>query len=164
MNKRDFLKNSALISGISVLPSWLWSSKPKNKLRTAQVGVGGMQGLFDIKSIASHKSVEVVALCDTFEGSIKASYELANNKSIKCFNNIDSLIKDDSADAYVIYTTNFTHIDVIKKVLVANKHLLIEKPMCTNVDDCFELQKITKNYKSTIWIAMEYRYMLPVSK
>ena len=79
MNKRDFLKNSALISGISVLPSWLWSSKPKNKLRTAQVGVGGMQGLFDIKSIASHKSVEVVALCDVDDVELKTAKKVFPN-------------------------------------------------------------------------------------
>tara|TARA_B100000676_G_scaffold309708_2_gene374057 strand:+ start:690 stop:1781 length:1092 start_codon:yes stop_codon:yes gene_type:complete len=133
------------------------------KIKYAIIGTGAM-GREHIRNIEIIENAEVVALCDTFEDSIKASYELANNKSIKCFNNIDSLIQDDSADAYVISTPNFTHIDVIKKVLVANKHLLIEKPMCTNVDDCFELQKITNNYKSTIWIAMEYRYMLPVSK
>ena len=133
------------------------------KIKYAIIGTGAM-GREHIRNIEIIDNAEVVALCDTFEDSIKASYELVNNKSIKCFNNIDSLIQDDSVDAYVISTPNFTHIDVIKKVLVANKHLLIEKPMCTNVDDCFELQQITKNYKSTIWIAMEYRYMLTVSK
>ena len=44
----------------------------------------------------------------------------------------------------ILLSPNFTHIDVIKKVLVANKHLLIEKPMCTNVDDCFNYKKLLK--------------------
>ena len=44
------------------------------------------------------------------------------------------------------------------------KHILVEKPLCTNTKDCLEIKKLTKDYPSVFWTAMEYRYMPPVSK
>mgnify|MGYP002622216369 FL=1 len=63
MKKRDFLKSTAILASSTLMPSSLIASvTPKNlKLKTAHVGVGGM-GADDLKSIASHKSVEVKAL------------------------------------------------------------------------------------------------------
>mgnify|MGYP003326240641 CR=1 FL=1 len=45
-----------------------------------------------------------------------------------------------------------------------NKHLLIEKPLCTTIDDCKKFQLISKDYSKVIWVGMEYRYMPPVKK
>ena len=50
------------------------------KIKYAIIGTGAM-GREHIRNIEIIDNAEVVALCDTFEDSIKASYELANNKS-----------------------------------------------------------------------------------
>ena len=42
--------------------------------------------------------------------------------------------------------------------------ILLEKPVCTSLDQLRELRNIGKNYPSPIWVAMEYRYMPPISK
>ena len=51
-----------------------------------------------------------------------------------------------------------------KEGLKTEKHLLIEKPLCTKLEDCLEIKKLSTSYPSVIWVAMEYRYMLPVQK
>ena len=64
MKKRDFLKTSATLASTALLPSSLMAlKKTSERLRTAHVGVGNM-GAADLASIASHESVDVVALCD----------------------------------------------------------------------------------------------------
>ena len=65
MKKRDFLKTSAALASTTLMPSSLLASfsGSKTRLRTAHIGVGAM-GAQDLQSIASHKSVDVVALCD----------------------------------------------------------------------------------------------------
>ena len=45
----------------------------------------------------------------------------------------------------------------------SSRPILVEKPVCTTAEDCFELLDLTANYSSPIWVAMEYRYM-PVSQ
>ena len=52
------------------------------KIKYAIIGTGAM-GREHIRNIEIIENAEVVALCDTYEDSIKASYELANNKSIE---------------------------------------------------------------------------------
>ena len=63
----------------------------------------------------------------------------------------------------VIGTPPDTHYNILKKILKGNpRAVLIEKPLCTNIKDCFDLKKITSHYPGMIWTAMEYRYMPPV--
>ena len=42
MNKREFLKNAAILTSASVLPTSIWAYAKSDKLRTAHIGVGGM--------------------------------------------------------------------------------------------------------------------------
>ncbi len=144
MNKRDFLKNSALISGISVLPSWLWSSKPKNKLRTAQVGVGGMQGLFDIKSIASHKSVEVVALCDVDDVELKTAKKVFPNA--KTFKDYRKMLDEigESIDAISVCTPDHSHAPISIMAMKKGIPVYCQKPLTHNVSESREMLRLAK--------------------
>ncbi len=72
MKRRDFLKNTAVASSVSLLPSSIWGIHQDKKLRTAHIGVGGM-GAEDLKSVSSHKMVEVVALCDVDTKNLEAA-------------------------------------------------------------------------------------------
>ena len=71
-NRRNFIKSSAALASLSVLPTSIWASNNNQMLRTAHIGVGGM-GAADLNDIASHKSVEVVALCDVDSSALKAA-------------------------------------------------------------------------------------------
>jgi predicted dehydrogenase len=80
------------------------------------------------------------------------------------YNNHLSLISENPADVYIVATPNHTHLDLLKDLIKTNAHLMIEKPLCTNIKDCFDLKTRTSNYPGMIWTAMEYRYMPPVKK
>ena len=133
-----------------------------NKIKYAIIG-GGCMGQEHILNIEIIDNVEVVAICDTSKQSIKDCLDLLNNE-VTIFDNYEDLVEANIADAYIIATPNFTHIEVLKGVLRSNAHLLIEKPLCTTVEDCKEFAKLTSNYPGVIWTAMEYRYMPPVQK
>ena len=81
MKRREFLKNTAVASSVSLLPSTMWGMHQDKKLRTAHIGVGGM-GAEDLKSVSSHQKVEVVALCDVDSTNLEA----ARTSSSKCQN------------------------------------------------------------------------------
>ena len=61
MKRRNFLRNTATLASVTLLPSSMWALAKSGKLRTAHIGVGGMGGA-DLKSISSHAGVEVTAL------------------------------------------------------------------------------------------------------
>jgi len=134
----------------------------KNKIKYAIIGAGCM-GQEHILNIEIIDDAEVVALCDTNAESLSQSLELLNN-DVATFSNYDDLIKANMADAYIVSTPNFTHIEVLKSLVKTNAHLMIEKPLCTTVKDCKEFESLTHDYPGIIWTAMEYRYMPPVNK
>ena len=133
-----------------------------NKIKYAIIGTGCM-GQEHILNIEIIDEAEVVALCDTSPESIKQCLDLLKNE-VSVFTNCEDLVEANLADAYIIATPNYTHIEVLKSVLKSNAHLLIEKPLCTTVEDCKEFAVLTENYSGVIWTAMEYRYMPPVKK
>jgi predicted dehydrogenase len=133
-----------------------------NKTRYAIIGSGSM-GMEHIRNIELIDNAQVIALCDSHQPSINSSLEIINNK-VEVFENHKELIDADIVDAYIIATPNFTHIEVLRDLVQTKAHLLIEKPLCTTVEDCLEFKKLANGYPGVIWTAMEYRYMPPVAR
>ena len=133
-----------------------------SKIKYAIIGSGTM-GQEHIKNINLIDNAEVIAICDNYEKSINLSKKLLKNK-VDIFENHIDLIQAEIADTYIVATPNYTHIDILKDLLKTKAHLLVEKPLCTTVDDCKEFKKLAKNYPGIIWTAMEYRYMPPVAR
>ncbi|PPR51053.1 MAG: Inositol 2-dehydrogenase [Alphaproteobacteria bacterium MarineAlpha5_Bin5] len=123
----------------------------------------GVMGQEHIQNINIIENAEVVAVCDTNESSRSQAKSLVK-ESAKFYNNLNELISQNIADAYIIATPNFTHINILEQILKTNKHLLIEKPLCTTTDDCKKFELLSKNYSKIIWTGMEYRYMPPVKQ
>ena len=59
---------------------------------------------------------------------------------------------DDTINAVVISTPIKTHYSLIKKALLAKKHVFVEKPLCTNVSDANELIKIAKRNNLLLFV------------
>ena len=116
-----------------------------------------------ILNISLIENAEVVALSDPHEASLNQCKDILKTK-VPCFKNHQDMIKENLVDVYLISSPNFTHIEILKDVIKTKKHILVERPLCTNTKDCLEIKKLTKDYPSLFWTAMEYRYMPPVAK
>lgn len=54
--------------------------------------------------------------------------------------NLDEMLNDPSIDAIVVATPAATHYEIAAKALQAGKHLLVEKPICTRLQDAHDLE------------------------
>ena len=132
------------------------------KIKYGIIGAGTM-AREHILNISLIKNAEVTALADPHEDSLNQCKEILKTK-VSCFKNHLEMIEKNIVDVYLISSPNFTHNEILKDVIKTNKHILVEKPLCANTKDCFEIKNLTKDYPSMFWTAMEYRYMPPVSK
>jgi len=132
---------------------------------TIKYGVigAGVMGQEHIQNINIIDNTEIVAVCDTNENSMKKAKSLIKG-SAEFYVDIQELITKNLADAYIIATPNFTHINILEQILKTDKHLLIEKPLCTTTSDCKKFELLSKEYSKIIWTGMEYRYMPPVKQ
>ncbi len=108
-----------------------------------------------ILNLSLVNNVEVVALSDPHEDSLNQCKEILKTK-VSYFKNHLDMIKENIVDVYLISSPNFTHLEILKDVIKTKKHILVEKPLCTNTKDCLEIKNLTTNYPSVLWTAMEY--------
>ena len=134
----------------------------KQKIRYGIIGCGSM-GREHIENIKTLDGTEISAIADPEPSSREAALALLPGEP-RVFQHHQELLAGKAFDALVISTPNFTHVDVLRDALGSDAHILIEKPLCTRVDDCLELVQRAKGRKPIVWVAQEYRYMPPVAE
>lgn len=67
-------------------------------------------------------------------------------------------------DAIVLVSPNYTHHAVLKDLFKLKVAILSEKPMCTTVEHCAEIEELVNDTGRPFWVAMEYRYMPPTRR
>ena len=50
----------------------------------------------------------------------------------------------------------------MRELFKTDKHVLLEKPMCTNLLDAMEVLEKSKKHKGVVWVGLEYRFMSPI--
>jgi len=121
----------------------------------------GMMGCEHIANIEATRGAEVAAVSDPTPKSLEWAREWLGERGDDVAYGADhrSILEDPTIDAVVIASPNHTHIDVLRDALRSDKHLLIEKPLCTTVPDCLEVQELAEGREPLTWVALEYRFM-----
>lgn len=141
MKRRDFLRSTAALASVAVLPSSVWALSKNGKLRTAHIGVGGQAGS-DLASIASHSDVEVVALCDVDTKMLAEAHKLYPGARV--FTDYRKLFEEmsGSIDAVVVGTPDHTHAPASMKAMNLGKHVFCEKPLTHHVMEARAMKKL----------------------
>lgn len=146
MKRRSFLKTTAAGSLAFILPFPASAFTPGKKLRIAQVGLG-MMGVSDLRDIASHPAVEVVALCDVDTAklnSVKAGYAGA-----KTFTDYRKMLKSmgGEIDAVVVSTTDHTHAPISLMAMEMNKNVYCQKPLTHYISESRKMDEVAAQKK-----------------
>lgn len=101
-------------------------------IRFAVIGLG--IGALHLDAIKQQKGAVATALCDLNEQALKEKaqeYDVA----FTCTDYHELLTRDD-VDAVCVTTPDHLHRDMVVELLAAGKHVLCEKPLALNSDDC----------------------------
>jgi myo-inositol 2-dehydrogenase/D-chiro-inositol 1-dehydrogenase len=145
------------------------SSTETKVLNYAIIGTGAM-GLEHIRNLKLIANTKVVAIADGDARAREEASELLEAGTFACLSNWEDLLLLDNVDAVIVATPNYTHVDLLRKLIPWKKaHLYVEKPMCTTMADCLEVQRLVEEHMPLgsgriYWVGMEYRYMPPIAK
>ncbi len=125
----------------------------------------GMMGREHMANLALVPGAELIAIADPDAGSREKAQVHANKlgHSIRCYDDNTAMLADAEPDAVIVASPNFTHFDVVRPIMDASCAVLLEKPMCTTVEDAAALAKAARDYPNLFWVGLEYRYMPPVT-
>lgn len=114
------------------------------KIKLGVLGCG-MIGLSFIEQVILHSSFELVSICSKTQLSISKALKLL--PSIRVHLKKEDFFSDDEIEGVIVCTPHEQHAQDAILALKNNKHVLIEKPLSTNINDLDELlyQSIAKN-------------------
>lgn len=141
MNRRNFLKDTAVLTSASLLPTSVWSLAKNDRLRTAHIGVGNMGGE-DLRDISSHELVDVVALCDVDSNLLAKAQKL--HPDAKTFSDYRKMLEElgDSIDAVIVSTPDHTHAPASMKAMEMGKAVYCQKPLTHHVTEARAMRKL----------------------
>ena len=164
MDRRNFIKNSAIIGAAAALPRFSYAQvKGNDRIKVALVGCGGRGTGVMCNMIAADNNIQLVAMGDLFEGKADASakkiYEFAKktvgeNKAtdiidpskVKKFvgwDNLDQVLAED-VDLVVEATPPVFRTPHYEKIVAAGKHAFLEKPGAVDVEQGRKMYALAK--------------------
>jgi len=127
----------------------------------------GMMGLEHYRNLEQVEGAVVTAMADPDEGSRRAAAAAggsAAGPAPAIFADHRELLASGLCDAVVVASPNMTHAAILSDVLDSGAHVLVEKPLCTTVEDCRRVAAASRGYPGVIWVGLEYRYIPPVAR
>jgi predicted dehydrogenase len=111
----------------------------ESPLETAVVGYG-YWGPNLVRNIAECPQLRLAGLCDLDDANLRLFGE--RHPDARAVRELDALLVDPTIEAIVIATPPQTHHGLAKRALQAGKHVLVEKPQATRLQDAHELAEI----------------------
>jgi predicted dehydrogenase len=131
---------------------------PRN-VRIALVGLG-YWGPNLLRAAGELSDLEIATLCDLdAERLAQHGRRHPYVHLTRCF---DDILADDSVDGVVIATPIATHHHLTKAALEAGKHVLVEKPMASNTEECEDLIEVATMRDRILMPGHTFLYSPPV--
>jgi predicted dehydrogenase len=137
-----------------------------SETRTYAIVGCGMMGREHIANLALVPGAQLSAIADPDEGSRELARQHAESlgQEPRIFAETERMLAEAKPDAVIVASPNFTHYDVARPIMDAGCAILMEKPMCTAVDEALVLYEKARDYPNLFWVGLEYRYMPPVTR
>lgn len=124
-------------------------------LKLAQIGCG-YWGTNIMRNAAASRKAELTALCDRDSEAL----QLAGTKypQVELYSSPDKLFERASIDAVLIVTPSGLHYEHILAALNAGKHVFVEKPLATSVEQAVEVVKLAEVKQLTLMVGHTFLY------
>jgi predicted dehydrogenase len=133
-------------------------------MKEIQIGIIGLGywGPNLIRNFVSTKNCRVLAIADLQTDKLEKFKKLY--PGIETFKDPDHIFKNSNIDAVVIATPVFSHFNLAKTALEHNKHVLIEKPMASSVQEAESLIDLALKKNRILMVDHTFLYTGAVQK
>ena len=123
----------------------------------------GMMGIEHINITHLEGRAEINGIYDPNKRVVKVNKLLAARDSdvkLRVYDTLEEACSDPDVDGLIVSSPNYTHIDVARVIarVAPDKHVYMEKPMCTTIKDAYEMMQIAQKHKAVFQIGLQYRY------
>ena len=128
-------------------------------IKFAIIGLGniGRKHLFALNSIPA---ASIVAVCDTDTSKQQSVCKYC--KDIAVYSDYKHLLKESDDEIVCIAIPHGLHSQMAIDCMQAGKHVIVEKPMALNSDDCDKMNKVSKETGKKLIIVKQNRFNNPI--
>jgi len=123
-------------------------------LRFGLIGCGAW-GSHHARVIANTPGAQLAAIAERSDENRAAAQ--ANHPAAKVYSDFHEMLRNEQLGAVDIVLPAHLHYEAAKAALEAGCHLLLEKPMCLELDQCDELIALARKKKLQLAIGHEFR-------
>lgn len=136
-NRRTFLKQSMVASGLIAMPSIITScvKKANDKVNIGMIGTGNHAVRHNLVNLLEIDKCRIIAVCDVDKSRAKGTKGLIDkhyeNKDCDVYFDFRELLERKDIDAVMISTPDHWHTTISMMAIQAGKHVICEKPTLT---------------------------------
>ncbi|MBF6594040.1 MAG: Gfo/Idh/MocA family oxidoreductase [Thermaceae bacterium] len=161
-NKEFANRGYALIPKFAYVPQedrfLLSTGQPHYRFNVIGTGVNGQEHI-SVTMLEGRATIHGVY--DPNPSSVEAARRVKarfSEEPLVAYQSLEAACNDPAVDALIICTPNFTHLEVLKTAVQSGKHILLEKPMATNLKDAHEIWRMAQTYPKHLQVGLQYRY------
>jgi len=128
-------------------------------MRAGFIGLGG-RSLAYLPLIQQKAGASLCAICDIDAVRLKefqASW-LHGMEEVAVYTDYRLLLRDERVDTVFILTPDTTHRMILEASISAGKHILLEKPMATTMEDALAIRRVGLASNNTLALGFVLRY------
>lgn len=135
MNAKMVTKDEVTILKINV-------TKERKCLKVGILGCGTISQAAHLEAAVKARNIELVAICDVAEEVLMKMAAVYGPQRV--YSDYAGMLEDPELEAVIIGIGDQFHAACTKQALMAEKHVLVEKPLGVMLEECEELQRIAK--------------------
>jgi predicted dehydrogenase len=122
----------------------------------------GYWGANYIRLLSQMPETELIAVCDKDQGRLDAiSHRFPE---VALYQDIAPILADEKIEGVVVCTNPASHFEIAKQLMMAGKHVMVEKPMTLTAETSNELVKIAKKKNLTLMVGHIFLFHPAVRK
>jgi predicted dehydrogenase len=113
--------------------------KESRLLRIGVLGAGPISQAGHFEACRKARNAELYAICDAAEDLLTSM--AAVHAPRVTYRDYDAMLADPQVEAVILATADQFHVPLARKAVMAGKHVLVEKPLGTSVEECEALRE-----------------------
>jgi len=131
-------------------------NKEARLLRIGVLGCGPIAQFAHFDACRKARNAELYAICDVAD-DLLARMAAVHGPRVT-YRDYDQMLADPQVEAVVLATSDAYHVPLALKAIAAGKHVLVEKPLGVNVEECEQLRERLRDSRLVLQIGNNRRF------
>jgi predicted dehydrogenase len=131
-------------------------TKDKRLLRVGVLGCGPIAQFAHFDACKKARNAELYAVCDVAD-DLRERAAVVHRPKV-AYRDFDAMLADPKVEAVIVAVSDQFHVPACLKSVEAKKHVLVEKPLGTTVEECVALRDRAAGSGLVVQVGNNYRF------